>query len=740
VLLDRNSDSGTILHGMSSIAKSVLQQDPTIPSYLPSKPKPKAEGAERDTENHVSTSGIEGMNKPLPPEPDSKEDIEAGDKRSSEGETLREDFRLSGSSTIPTLDEEEIKEPEKTPHTDSLKPKPLSKRFRELHKTIKEGIRNGNMIAVKASLEEAVDTNCIPLSELESGDISFLGEAIKVGFIPMINLLLEYGVDMESIAVYSVGYTALHWATSRNQINVVRILLHEGIDITKRAASNETALFIACRKGLLEIVKLLLDSKGVSVVETADGKDRTPLQTAALQGYSAIVSMLLKAGANVHSLDQRGYTALHIAAENGHVETARSLIKHHAIIDARDLKNKIPLHLATSGGHVAIIELLMEYGTELDAFDSSKTTPLHLAARNGHKDAAELLIEYGANLEAKDEYEWTPLHFATYNKRHELINLLLSSGAQVNSKSNTGKTPLMRAAELDDCLSITALCKHGADTTLINNTSGFSAIHFAAQEGSLNALETLISLNANIEQETANESTPLIIASWRGRLEIIKRLLEANVEVNHQRSHNITALHDAASAGHASVCKILLSHGSEVDTRDADNETPLMVAASKNQPAVLKTLLEAGASVDAKDNNTHSALYSAAMNGHVEIVEALLDAGVSINIVTKFNVTALHVAAFKGHVDVVELLLKRGAERGVVAKHKHMKGTPAEVAVQKSVREIIKSFQSEPLIRSFVADDRGRAWSAENTPKSSDGLEQVAGAWIEGFNVDVTGG
>ncbi len=57
----------------------------------------------------------------------------------------------------------------------------------------------------------------------------------------------------------------------------------------------------------MQILKLLL--KGVHV-DGPDDEDMTPLMTAVTAKQAAAVSVLLKAGANVHALDVHGRTAL----------------------------------------------------------------------------------------------------------------------------------------------------------------------------------------------------------------------------------------------------------------------------------------------------------------------------------------------------------------------------------------------------------------------------------------------
>ncbi len=90
--------------------------------------------------------------------------------------------------------------------------------------------------------------------------------------------------------------------------------------------TNAPVLFIAARKGCLEIMKLLL-SNGADVNMTVNGKlytGWTALMAAAEQGNTALIRLLLEHGADpsrsIPEGDKQGWTALTIAESEGHTE------------------------------------------------------------------------------------------------------------------------------------------------------------------------------------------------------------------------------------------------------------------------------------------------------------------------------------------------------------------------------------------------------------------------------------
>ena len=60
-------------------------------------------------------------------------------------------------------------------------------------------------------------------------------------------------------------------------------------------------------------------------IDMLDDKHRTPLMAAARDGYTAIVSLLLAAGADYAQVDEFGRTPDSVAEEKGFSETAQAV-------------------------------------------------------------------------------------------------------------------------------------------------------------------------------------------------------------------------------------------------------------------------------------------------------------------------------------------------------------------------------------------------------------------------------
>ncbi|OQR82780.1 hypothetical protein ACHHYP_15550 [Achlya hypogyna] len=131
------------------------------------------------------------------------------------------------------------------------------------------------------------------------------------------------------------------------------------VDLTVTDAFGSTALTLAARGGHLELCRDLLhvidapSSIGPRevVLNQANMFGSTPLMCASASGHSAIVGVLLAAGADVNIKTRYGSTALSKAAEAGHGVIVDQLLAHGASVTENAL-GKTPFDLALAKGHV----------------------------------------------------------------------------------------------------------------------------------------------------------------------------------------------------------------------------------------------------------------------------------------------------------------------------------------------------------------------------------------------------
>merc|ERR1711970_1686531 len=84
-------------------------------------------------------------------------------------------------------------------------------------------------------------------------------------------------------------------------------------------------------------------------------------------------------GTNVKGEDEHKRTALHFAAAKGYTDVVQLLLRHGADPDQKDMLGNTALHLAACTNHVPVVTLLLRAGTDITTLDNNGRTPLQLA-------------------------------------------------------------------------------------------------------------------------------------------------------------------------------------------------------------------------------------------------------------------------------------------------------------------------------------------------------------------------
>ena len=278
----------------------------------------------------------------------------------------------------------------------------------------------------------------------------------------------------------------------------VQALLDSGADVNAKDENDMTALHWAASGGNEELVELLI-SKGADV-NAKEEVGWTPLHYAAAMNHKAIAELLLAKGADVNAKAKDGKTPQDFA----YGATAELLLKHGGKSDS--------ILVAARVGDLAGVQALLDSGADVNAKHENGMTPLHLAATWGHKEVAELLIDNGADVNAKEEVGWTPLHYAAAMNHKAIAELLLASDADVNAKANDGRT------SIDFAYGATAelLLKHGGKS---------DSILVAARVGDLAGVQALLDSGADVNAKHENGMTPLHWTAHKGHWEIAELLI-----------------------------------------------------------------------------------------------------------------------------------------------------------------------------------------------------------------------
>ena len=172
-----------------------------------------------------------------------------------------------------------------------------------------------------------------------------------------------------------------------------------------------------------------------------------------------------------------------------------------------------------------------------------------------------LSAEAGAvNSRCWDRDNGTLLLSAAVGGQHGLVRFLLNRCATVDQENSVGLTPLQAAAcqQPGNKETIEMLMEAGANIEAGNPHDGTTALIYAAELGTVDAAQALLSGGATVDAAKRDGGTALMAASHRGHLELVQALIAARAALDKQNDEGATALMGAAQQGHAPVVVALL--------------------------------------------------------------------------------------------------------------------------------------------------------------------------------------
>jgi ankyrin repeat protein len=520
---------------------------------------------------------------------------------------------------------------------------------------------------------------------------------------PVALILIKHGANTNAKASTGENALRLFLRSDMKSLELLTVLLEKEADINAVDKDGLSPLIKAVVYGQAPLVSAVL-AKNPNI-ESTNNSQMTSLNIASWKGFKEIVILLLNAGANINHRDKDGLSSLIYAAKYGQEEIVRLLIARGADVDVKNNKGQNTLDVAVEAKKTAVATMLMN----MDAFRESNFT-IQKAVKDNNLPLIELLLMKKPELiEEKDESGYTPLHLSLLVPTQDAaLTFLLQKGADIDARISNGETPLMIAAWKNHKNGTLKLIKKSKSISsgkcpIISETGtkGWSPLHYAARwNADTYIIKLLLQSGAEVDMAEENEATPLHFAADQGRLEAIRVLVAAGANIDAKDKWGRTALMRTIKGRHASAGQLLVELGASVQEKSYEySMSALMFAVTwTDSVPLVETLLKAGATInDDLDNEECNPLTRAAVNGNRTVFEflltkggkpdvidifgqqplqratrsslekgvrVLLDAKADVNFrEEKFGMTALHyAAATNDNTTIAQLLLDHGAD------------------------------------------------------------------------------
>eukprot|EP00092_Neocalanus_flemingeri_P077362 GFUD01096071.1.p1 GENE.GFUD01096071.1~~GFUD01096071.1.p1 ORF type:complete len:324 (+),score=73.62 GFUD01096071.1:13-984(+) len=214
--------------------------------------------------------------------------------------------------------------------------------------------------------------------------ITSLGVATLTDNKTAVEISLRAGCDVNydgtgyAAGLGETGITALMLAVRAGSSLAVSILSRQqNLQLEMTDVHGVTALAMASDIGRLDIVKILVEA-GANV-STTDISGRNPLEKAANEGHLATVQYLVTHGADTEQAGYHGITPLWSAAERGELEIVRYLASMGANLETTGFDGLHTITIAARAGRSDVVKFLIQKNVDVNARDKDGRTALYWA-------------------------------------------------------------------------------------------------------------------------------------------------------------------------------------------------------------------------------------------------------------------------------------------------------------------------------------------------------------------------
>jgi len=274
-----------------------------------------------------------------------------------------------------------------------------------------------------------------------------LHDACQQGHLDTVHLLLQHEAKVNTLkkADWSPAMLAV---THPGRLEILKLLVEFGADLTLCNKDGWTAFQIGSRSGDLEVLQFILNIHQDAWTNVSKN-GRTSLHTASLAGQTDVVQFLLKIGADPNSVDSCGNTPFMDSIRSANMETFQLYVSEPRLKpDECDKLGRNAVHVAAECGQVEAVIKLKQIGLDMESKTESGQTPLHYAAKEGQVEVVKFLLQEKVDIYHRDVNGRSALFLSVSSQHTDTSAILLHSGAEMTG-DNTGTSIEILARKQD---------------------------------------------------------------------------------------------------------------------------------------------------------------------------------------------------------------------------------------------------------------------------------------------------
>ncbi|XP_044738809.1 protein fem-1 homolog CG6966 isoform X3 [Chrysoperla carnea] len=204
-------------------------------------------------------------------------------------------------------------------------------------------------------------------------------------------------------------------------------------EIVSRLKDGCAPLFIACKRGQVEVVEYLIEVCNADVeqrglYEVPDDRSVhcvTPLWCASVSGRLPVLRVLIAHGAQINAVSDTGSTPVRSACFMTNLDVVYYLVENGADVNKANYNGGTCLINSVQSAHLC--EFLLENGADVNARDIQNKTALHYAIQEHRLETTILLIKYGADCHAKARVNDDALQLACLKGANRIFEYLVTT-------------------------------------------------------------------------------------------------------------------------------------------------------------------------------------------------------------------------------------------------------------------------------------------------------------------------